>query len=121
MSFTAVVPITPIGPYPATVGALALAALFVACDAVNGNSFTVTGHEILELRNTDTAAHTVTISSVPDSRNRPDDITAYSIPAGADAAFSFLAGEEGWMQSDGTVHFTANSALVFARVIIARR
>jgi hypothetical protein len=118
---TAIVPITPVGPYPASVGALALAALYVACDAVNGNSFPVTGHEILELSNEDTAPHTVTISSVPDSRNRPDDITAYSIPAGADAAFSFLAGEEGWMQTDGTVHFLASSALVFARVMIARR
>jgi hypothetical protein len=121
MSFTALTPITPLGPYPASVAAGVLAALFVACDAVNGNSFPVTGHEILELRNTDTAAHTVTISSVPDSRNRPDDITAYSIPAGADAVFSFLAGQEGWEQTDGTVHFTASSALVFARVLLVKR
>src|SRR5580704_17742598 len=116
MPFTAVVPITPIGPYPASVGALDLAALFVACDASNGNWFPVTGHEILELRNTDASAHTVTITSVADSRNRPDDITAYSIPGGADAIFSFLGGIEGWQQTDGTVHFTASSALIFARV-----
>jgi hypothetical protein len=121
MGFTALTPVTPLGPYPAAVVAGALAALFVACDASNGNSFPVSGHEILELRNTDSAAHTVTISSIADSRNRTDDITAYSIPATSDILFSFLAGQEGWEQTDGTVHFTASSALVFARVVIAKR
>lgn len=121
MSFTALTPITPVGPYPASVGAGALAAAFVACDNTNGNSFPVSGHELLELRNTDTAAHAVTINSSPDSRNRTDDITAYSIPAGGDIIFSFLSGIEGWQQTDGTVHFTAASALVFARVVIAQR
>lgn len=121
MSLTALTPITPVGPYPASVGAGALVASFVACDNTNGNSFPLTGHEILELRNTDSSAHTVTISSTPDSRNRPDDITSYSLAAGADIAFSFLSGLEGWQQSDGSVHFQANSALVFARVIIAQR
>ncbi len=121
MSFTALTPITPVGPYPASVGAGSLTAAFVACDASNGNSFPLTGHEILELRNTDTASHNVTINSVADSRNRPDDITAYAIAAGVDVAFSFLSGIEGWQQTDGTVHFTAASALIFARVIIAQR
>jgi hypothetical protein len=123
MPFTALTPITPVGPYPAggTVSAGALAAAFTACDASNGNSFPLTGHEVLELRNTDTGAHTVTINSAPDQEGRTEDITSYSIPATSDVAFSFLAGAAGWVQSDWTLHFTANSALVFARVLICKR
>lgn len=122
MTLTALTPIAPLGPYPgAALIAGALAAAFAACDAANGNDFPLTGHEILELRNTDTAPHTVTISSSPDSRGRTADITAYSIPASADVAFSFLSGTEGWLETDGTCHFTASSALVFARIIIAKR
>lgn len=121
MSRTALTPVIPVGPYPASVGAGALVASFAACDSSNGNSFPLTGHEILELRNSDSSAHTVTISSVPDSRNRPDDITAYSIAAGADVVFSFLSGLEGWQQADGNCYFTAVSAMILARIIIAQR
>lgn len=123
MGFTALTPITPLGPYPAggTVGAGALAAAFVACDSSNGNSFPLTGHEMLELRNTDSGAHTVTIHSTSDQQGRTEDITSYSIPATSDAVFSFLGGTAGWVQSDGTCHFTANDATVLARVLICKR
>lgn len=123
MAFTALTPITPVGPLTPTGGVTAgsLVAAFVACDASNGNSFPVSGHEVLELRNSGSSAYTVTISSAPDDEGRTGDITSYSIAAGADVAFSFLGSALGWQQSDGTVHFTANNALVLARVLYVKR
>lgn len=120
MTITAITPITPKGPY----GAVApgdLIAAFVACDASNGNSFPLTGHEILEVRNTDSGSHHVTLTSVADSRGRTSDIASYAIAAGVDVVFSFLGGIEGWGQTDGTMHFTADDATVKARVLIVKR
>jgi hypothetical protein len=119
MSFTAIAPVTPVGPYPAggVVGATALNLVETACDTVNGNSFIMTGHEVLLLHNTDASAHTVTLSSASDSKGRSGDITTYSIPANTIAVFDFRGGLEGWQQSDGTVHFTGVSALIKAAIL----
>jgi hypothetical protein len=119
MPFTAITPITPTGPYPAggTVGATALNVTETATDNVNGNSFPLTGHDVLLLHNTDTVAHTVTINSAPDQRGRSADITNYSIPASTIAAFHFRGASDGWAQTDGTIHFTANNALIKAFVL----
>jgi hypothetical protein len=119
MPFTAVTPTVPLGPYPAggVVGATALNLTETACDTVNGNSFPLTGREILILHNTGASAYTVTISSVADSKGRADDIAAYSIPAGTIAVFSFRGGLEGWGQTDNTVHVTASNASVKMTVL----
>lgn len=100
------------GPYPATVGAGALAMTFTTADTVNGNSFPFTGHEVLIIWNSDSTSHTVTLTSVADQRGRSGDVTAYSVAGTSYAAFNFRAGAEGWMQSDSTMHLTSNSALV---------
>lgn len=104
------------GPYVVSPAALALALTFAACDATNGNSFAATGKEELLLHNTDSSAATVTISSVPDALGRSSDIAAYSIPAAGFAMYSFSQ-LPGWQQVDGTIKFTASSALVFAAVL----
>jgi hypothetical protein len=102
----------PVGPYPGTVGAGALAITFTAADVSNGNSFPITGREVLLIWNSDSIAHTVTLTSVTDLRGRSGDVTAYSVAATSYAAFNFRAGLEGWRQSDGTIHFSASDATV---------
>jgi len=107
-----------VGPYPAAlpVSAGALAVTMTAADASNGNSFVLTGSEILLIQNTDSSAHTVTISSVA-INGRTGDITTYSVAANSIAAFSFRGGVSGWQQTDGTVHLAVSSALIYFGVI----
>jgi hypothetical protein len=121
MPFTLIAPQTPKGPYIAAPAALALAITLAAMDAANGNEFALTGHEVLIIQNPDTAAHTITLNSSPDSRDRSQDITAYNIPAGGFMAFSYLSGTEGWEQTDGTAHVTPSSALLLAAVLYVQR
>lgn len=119
MAFTLLTPVVPVGPYPqGGVSAGELLVVGTACDATNGNSFPVTGHEVLAFQNTDGSnAHTVTIYSVQDEEGRTGDITNYSIPSLAFIAFSFLGSVRGWKQTDGTVHFLASNALVVATIL----
>lgn len=54
----------------------------VACDTVNGNVFNSTGREVLVLQNTDTSAHNITITAVPDPYGGTNTtLTNYSLPA----------------------------------------
>lgn len=108
---------TPLGPYPGTVSAGALALAFAAADTTNNNEFTLSGHELLLAWNTDTNPHTITIHSTPDSRGRSADITAYSIPANTFAAFSFASGTEGWIEGDGNCYVDASDATVKFAII----
>jgi hypothetical protein len=117
---TALPIITPLGPYISgqpTANSLNFA--FTACDASNGNSFAITGTEILLVENTDTmAAHTFTVSSVADQQGRTQDITAYSVPESDFAAFSFRQGVTGWRQvSDSTVHMTCSANTITFAVV----
>jgi hypothetical protein len=84
-----------------------------ACDAVNGNAFTATGHEILLVQNTDGAgAHTITVSSLPDALGRSDSsLTNYSIPTSGFIAIH-LSTLAGWRQATGQVFTTCNSNLL---------
>jgi hypothetical protein len=95
------------GPY-ASVSPGSLAFTFTAADATNGNAAQLSGHEVLLVRNTDTSAHNFTIYSTPDALNRTGDIGPYSLAGGSTAGFSFLGGEIGWRQPDGSVHVTAD-------------
>jgi hypothetical protein len=83
----------------------------VAADNVNGNSFALTGREILLISNPDVSAHTVTISSAPDALGRTGDITSYNIPVGEIHAIA-CSTVAGWQASGGVLIVTANSALV---------
>lgn len=112
MSQTALTVQPVVGPYPALpVAALALAVAFAAGDNANGNSFPVTGKEVILVQNSDSVAQTVTLSSVADALNRTGDITAYSIPAGAFAAFT-PSQITGWKQTDGTMHLACSAATI---------
>lgn len=109
---TALPIITPVGPYPATVGALALNFAFTAADASNGNSIALTAHEVLLAYNSDTGSHTITFTSAADLQGRTQDITSYALGAGLYAVFNYRGGLNGWKQGDGTAHVTANDATV---------
>lgn len=108
---TAVTPVlvaTPVAPVTATARDMA----WVVCDAVNGNSVTLTGREIVLLWNSGGSPYTVTFTSVAAANGRTGDITSYSIGAGLYSQFGPFP-LDGWLQSsDGTLRFTASNALV---------
>jgi hypothetical protein len=94
----------------------------VAMDAVNGNSFPATGAEVLVFINTDTATHTVTISSVADSLGRLDtSLTGYTVPvaAGGLSGLSAIQMKQlpGWV-AGGIVNLATSSALV--KILVLR-
>ncbi|HLW51314.1 MAG TPA: hypothetical protein VKW06_00600 [Candidatus Angelobacter sp.] len=101
----------PLGAYPGTVGALALDLLMTAADVTNGNSFQITGREILIVWNSDVSGHHFTLSSVADKKGRSGDVSAYAIAAGVISAFNFN-GTEGWSQGTGVCNISADNALV---------
>jgi hypothetical protein len=88
-----------------------------AMDASNGNSYVATGQEILLFENSDTAAHTITITSVADALGRSDtSLTTYSIAASGFAAIQmkYLAG---WLETGALIYLTTSSALVKVAVL----
>jgi hypothetical protein len=89
----------------------------VAMDAVNGNAFVATGREILFFDNTDTGAHTITVSSVADPYGRTDtSLVSYSIPAGDFAAIE-MSQLAGWVEAGEQVYLATSSALVKVSVL----
>lgn len=95
----------------------------VAMDAANGNSFAATGQEILLFINTDTAVHTVTVTSVADSLGRTDtSLTTYTVPVavGGRSGISAIQMKQipGWVQAGQVVFLATNSALV--RIVVLR-
>jgi hypothetical protein len=102
-----------------TAGTLTLT--MTAADVSNSNYAPITdGRTYLIVQNSDTSAHTVTISSVADAQNRTGDITAYSVAA-AGVCFIGPFTNLGWNQpaSPGPVglYFSSNSALVLINVM----
>lgn len=87
-----------------------------AMDATNGNSFAITGREVLLFQNTDTVAHTITITSIADGFGRVDtSLTNYSLAASAIVAIQ-MKELKGW-SNGGTVTMTTTSALVKIAVL----
>jgi hypothetical protein len=88
-----------------------------AMDASNGNSFQATGQEVIVFQNTDSSAHTVTVTSVADALGRTDSsLTSYSIPATSIAAIQMKA-LAGWLEAGNLVYLATSSALVKVAVL----
>lgn len=88
-----------------------------AMDAANGNSFQATGQEVLVFYNSDSSAHTVTVTSVADQLGRTDaSLTSYSIPATSFAAIQMKA-LAGWLEAGNLVYLATSSALVKVSVL----
>lgn len=121
MPRTTITAFTPLGAYPSLpidAGAATLAP--IAADVANKNQTPFgDADEILILAaNTDNGgAHTVTVTSAPDTLKRTGDITAYSIVAapGANENKAAVLGpfkRAGWQQPDKMLYFEADSASV---------
>lgn len=86
-------------------------AVTLASDVANSNLFASTGKEVLIAQNTDSAAHTFTVTSLADHLGRTGDIAAYSVPANSIAAVECSV-LEGWRQSDGNIYLSSSNALL---------
>lgn len=100
-----------------------LAITYTACDNVNGNSYTMTGREVLLVRNTDTASHTFTVTPTTDQWGGTNtSLTSYSLAAtgsaGADSAVQ-MKFSQGWATgaSSNTINLTCSSALIKYAVV----
>ena len=106
--------------YPTTLPLVAGSADFVwttaGADFADGASFTLTGREILLVRNDNVGAQTVTVDSVVDKYGRTGPITAYSMAA-ADYVILPVFPTEGWKQTTNLLHFEASAADVFFAVL----
>ena len=80
-------------------------------DVPNKNSVMLTGRELLLIQNADTVAHNITITSVPDDKNRLGHITSFSVGAGLYYVFGPVQ-LAGWQQTDGRLYFEADNALI---------
>lgn len=111
MTRLAITPKTLLGSYPTlplTANSVDLAFTAAGASFADGASVTLTGNEILLVRNGNVGAQTVTITSVVDDLNRSGDITTYSVGAGEYAVFGPFK-EKGWKQSTGLLHFAASA------------
>jgi hypothetical protein len=94
----------------------ALAITFAACDAVNGNTFTFTGREILIANNTDSSTHTFTITPVADQWGGTNtSFTTYSLAvSGSTGSYSAVQMKYsfGWLAAGGVVNLTCSSNLI---------
>jgi|SRR5262245_5074377 len=103
MPRTALTVATPKGPHPGVVAADQLDVAWQAADPANGNSFPLSGRELLLMHNTDpTNPASVTIKSASDPYGRTQDVTAYALQAGNYAALK-MTDSVGWRQPDGSV------------------
>ena len=125
LAFAVITPLTVVqlkqNNYQVTAGDLNLTP--VAMDASNGNSFVATGKEVLVFLNSDTATHTVTITSVADNYGRLDtSLTTYTVPVAAGGLSGVSAIEmtqlNGWVQSGQVIDLTTSSALI--KILVLR-
>lgn len=89
----------------------------VAMDAANGNSFPATGQEIIIVQNTDSSAHTFTVSSVADNLGRVDSsLSSYSVGASGIVVIQ-MKQLAGWLQVNGNVNLAASSNMLKISVV----
>jgi hypothetical protein len=84
--------------------------LYTAADTTDLNAVRHTGRIALFAKNTDSSSHSVTVSSVKDSKGRTGDLV-YSI-AGTTESCLGVYPYDGWVQADGNLYFSCTSALV---------
>ncbi len=108
---------TALGSYP-TLPITANAADLVetAADTASQNMFAASGNDLIIAHNSGLSAHTVTITSVANQKNRTGNITAYSIGAGEIAIFGPLK-NMGWTAADGNIYLEANHAEVLFGIV----
>lgn len=102
--------------YAVQAGDLALS--FTACDNTNGNYYVAAGTEILEVQNTDSSAHTFTVSSVADNYGRLDtSLTGYSVPVSPGIVVIQIKQMQGWLGSGNVISLLCNSNMLKFAVV----
>jgi len=81
---------------------------YLAADTVNNEQTTLTGREIVIVRNTTGGALTCTFTSVKSGLGRTGDIAAYSVGANEFAMFGPFE-LTGWIQTDGNLYFSGSA------------
>jgi hypothetical protein len=82
---------------------------FAACDHVNGNVLTITGKELLLVKNNGGSPATITITAKTDIYGRGGSIASYSVGASKTSIFGPFA-VEAWAQSAAGDLFIDGSA-----------
>jgi len=101
----------------AAVGAGTLDYVYAAGTLTDGDVFSVTGKEVLLVKN-GTGTNTITIESEDDEFGRQEDIPTYSLAAGDFAVFcGGLTNTKGWKNSAGQIRVTVSSVEVTLAVI----
>lgn len=98
------------------VGVAGAKVTLAAGDTVNGNSFQLTGQDMLVVYG-GSAGGTVTIAGVADEEGRVGPITAYAVNADEIHVFGPFPMGAGWTQADGTVWVNASVATIFLGVL----
>jgi hypothetical protein len=107
------------GAYPVVTANSRDLAMQAADPSLKNYTPLVEGKTLLIAQNTDSGAHTVTITSIVDAFNRTGDVTAYSLGAGELAIFGPFK-EAGWKHLDTGevgIWFEANDATVKFAVV----
>lgn len=107
--------LTPI-PMPTRYAFAAVAVTYTALDAVDGGQWTMTGDDILLVRNTGGTGRTVTLKSTPDSSGRTGDMSLL-VPATTGIACFGRPPLTGWQQSDGRAYIDVTGAGIEAAVL----
>lgn len=92
--------------------------IWADADAVNQNSFVMTGNDLLLVRNTHaTDPKTFTVNTSADEMGRTKDITAESLNAGVMRVLGPFRDKTGWMQSGGVLHLQGETTDIEFAVI----
>jgi hypothetical protein len=105
--------------YQVQAGDLTLAS--TAMDATNGNSYPFTAREILIIQNSDSAAHTFSITNCVDNYGSTNStLTNYSVAATGSVGSQVIIEmtlSNGWTCSGNTINLTTSSALLKISVV----
>jgi hypothetical protein len=102
---------------PAIVSSTELDKTFQAADTMNGNAFLSSGNDLLIMFNSDSASHTVTIQSAPDSFGRFANLT-YTVGAGVYSFVNITIGSLFIQPGTNEVLLQASSTLVEFLVVM---
>ena len=120
MTATVVTPQTIIAPFGSTSGSAGSHDwTFADSTAATTDAWTCNGTDILLAFHSGSAgAHTLTITSQNDEKNRTEDITDYSMAAGDYAAFGCgLTNSKGWKDSSGKITVTTSDVEIKLAVL----
>jgi hypothetical protein len=105
-----------VGPFPATLAQAGATAMTpVAGNATDHEEVSLTGREIVVVRNSGASARTITFTSAADPYNRTGDVTD-SLAAGKIAFYGPFS-MQGWAQTGGKLHFDVGHADCLISVI----